>query len=76
MSVSARFFVAEVTRFAYNPGATKVVLRASTRGEENKAWSSATPSGTIELNITNPAASEWFEKRIGQDTALVFDDVA
>jgi len=28
---------------------------------ENKKWSAATPSGQLVLNITNPAAAEWFE---------------
>lgn len=29
--------------------------------EENKQWSKYTPSGQVELNITNPAAFDRFE---------------
>lgn len=29
--------------------------------ETNKSWSEATPSGAIEMTITNPAAFEQFE---------------
>ena len=28
---------------------------------ENYSWSKATPSGTVTMNITNPAAFGWFE---------------
>lgn len=76
MGVSARFYVAEATRFAYNPSQRTIKLRASTKGEENKAWAAATPSGEITLQISNPAAAEWFEERLGTDVGLVFTDLA
>ncbi len=60
MSVTARFFVAETTRYAYNADATKVILSPATRGEENKQWAAATPSGRIEMTINNGAASDQF----------------
>jgi hypothetical protein len=73
--VTARFHVAEVTRFAYNADNRVVKLRPSTKGEQNKAWAAATPSGEITMTIGNPAASAWFEDRLGQDVAITFDDV-
>lgn len=74
MSVQARFYVASTTRFAYNQGGGQVKLQAACRGEENKSWSSATPSGEVTMMITNPDAAEWFNARLGKDIAITFDD--
>lgn len=30
--------------------------------EENKRWSKWTPSGQVQLTITNPDAEHWFER--------------
>lgn len=55
--VRARFYVAETTE--YNGGLSgKVILRAVSRGDQNKQWSQATPAGTIELTISNLPAFE------------------
>lgn len=75
MSVAARFWVDEITTRAYNPDHVSVTLRAAGRGEGNKEWAQATPTGTIELTITNPAAADWFKERQGQDVALTFADI-
>lgn len=75
MSVIARFYVAEVTKSAYSSLAEpqrKVTLRAATRGEENKSWAQATPSGTIELLINNGPAGLWFEENLGGDITITF----
>lgn len=72
--VQARFYVSEVTRYAYNPENLNVVLRAVGRGEENKTWASATPMGEMKLTIGNAAAAKWFEERLGKDVALTFED--
>lgn len=76
MAVSARFWVDEITTRAYNPDHAVVVLQPTCRGEGNKAWAEATPSGRIELSITNPAAAAWFKARQGRDVAITFDDVS
>lgn len=73
--ITARFHVAEVTRFAYNPNNRVIKLRVSTKGEQNKAWAASTPTGEINMTVGNPIASQWFEDRLGQDIALTFDDV-
>lgn len=73
--VSARFYVSEVIHRAYDPGAAQVKLQATTRGDENKAWATATPSGTIDMAIRNPDAAAFFTARLGQDVALTFESL-
>lgn len=76
MAVVARFYVASITRYAYNTGNAEVKLQAVTRGEENKSWAAATPSGQLTMNISNPDATEWFSERLGDDVVLRFEDPA
>lgn len=40
-------------------------------GEENKSWSKWTPSGKIELNITNPDAVSYL--KVGSEFYLTFE---
>lgn len=80
MAVQARFYVAEITQQAYGgyappAPAGKVVLQPSTKGEENKEWASATPSGRIEMTIRSGPAFEFFQERIGKDIAITFNDL-
>lgn len=72
--VIARFYVAEVKKIAYGGGTPQcaVVLQAATRGEENKSWAAATPSGRVEMHINNGPAGEWFEAMLGKDVAITF----
>ena len=54
MKTTAKFNVAEITNYG-NGGGTKVVLMPVTTGsEENKSFWNYTPSGRIEMHITNP----------------------
>jgi len=54
MKTRAKFNVAEITNYG-NGGGTKVVLMPVTTGsEENKSFWNYTPSGRIEMHITNP----------------------
>lgn len=78
MAVEARFYVRETTKFATGGYAEprpagRVALSPSTRGPENKAWASATPTGDITMTVIGPAHA-WFEERLGQDVRIVFDD--
>lgn len=73
MSVKARFYISEVTRRAYNPDHVQVTLQAAGRGEENKDWAAATPSGQIQMTINNPAAASFFGDRLGKDVTLTFE---
>jgi len=78
MSVSARFYVAEVNRRnPHNPEQAEILLKAAyNNGDGNQAWATATPSGEIKLQISNPDAVEWFAARYGgkHDIAIMFDD--
>lgn len=91
MAVQAKFFVAEVTRRGYGLGSTdadgkpitlaptrKVILRAvSRKDEQNRKFWSATPSGSLEMELSakdGDAAGVWFEDRIGTAVILTFDD--
>jgi len=78
--VKARFYVAEVTQQAYGgyappAPAGRVKLQASTKGEENKEWASATPAGSFEMTIKSGPAFQFFLDRIGQDVSITIDDV-
>ncbi len=79
MAVSARFFVQSVTKQAngggYAPPAPmgRVTMHPALRGEENKSWASATPSGSFEMTINGDALT-WFESRLGKDIAITLDD--
>lgn len=82
MAVEARFYVAEVHKFATavkNDGWAeprpwgKVVLRPVTRGEANKDWASSTPSGQIDMTVAGNAFP-WFEERLATELRIVFDD--
>lgn len=75
MAVQARFYVAELTYAAHDPQAAKLKLSAVVRGPENAAWSKATPSGTIEMYVTNADAVQFFRDRqvAREDVSLVFD---
>ncbi len=69
MNVQARFKVTEIKHVG--TGSKEIRLAVVTMnavygdGKGNESWSKATPSGKIEMNITNPAAIE----------ALVVDQV-
>jgi len=73
MSVIGKFYVTDVNTY---PGATAsdVRLGAVCRGVENALWSAATPSGSIQMNILNDAATAQFEK--GAEYLVTFTKVA
>lgn len=49
-----------VDRLAFTTWGTTVHLSVVTRGEDNKAWSAATPVGSLELQIKNQGAADVF----------------
>lgn len=57
MGVRAKFYVRSVELFGYS---TSVKLGVVTRGEDNKQWSAATPSGELTMNIKNELAAAQF----------------
>lgn len=74
MGVRAKMYVSAITRYTYGDQ-INVKLQAVTRSDgDNKTWSAATPSGSVEMTISNkdawPLFLEAFEK--GQDLYLDF----
>lgn len=67
----AKFYVEHVEMFAHNKGKSgKVHLRAVSRGAENAMWASASPSGSMEMYVANPAGFQWFVDRLGEEISL------
>ena len=68
--VRAKFTVTNLLKDQY--GSVVVKLYAVYKGDEsspeNESFSNSTPSGSVELTLTNPAAIEFFEK-VGPDSA-------
>lgn len=85
MAVKAKFYVAEINKYATASGAGtygfaepvpygQVTLRAVTRKKgDNEQWASATPSGEIKMTINGPAFP-WFEKMLGKDISITFEE--
>lgn len=67
MTVRAKFFVTEIARTTYGG---RIILSAVCRGEDNKAWASATPSGQITMTIRNEVAVEQFD--VGEEYFVDF----
>lgn len=69
-SITARFYVAEVNKRP-RAGAQVVLLPAYANGA-NHDWSTATPSGRIEMYVSNPDALAAFDRALNlpQDECL------
>lgn len=83
MGVKAKFKCSSVQSYSNDGGQTiagkNINLSAviaynvdGTRNDENEGWSEATPSGTLSIHISNPAAFEQFEE--GKDYYLTFEE--
>ena len=68
--VRAKFYVSGVR---LNTWATTIEMQPVSRGEDNKAWSAATPSGKLEMQVANKTAAEQFWP--GQEWLLTFEPV-
>lgn len=72
----AKFSVGNI--FKDKNGWTLVKLYAVYKGDEsspeNEGFSNSTPSGSVELTITNPAAIEFFENLAGKYVYLDFTE--
>ena len=67
MNIRAKFYCAKVARHANGPAeetsAVDVELRAVYGdGEQNKEWSRWTPSGGLQMQVTNPACFDAFKE--------------
>ncbi len=74
MNVRAKFMVMEIKHVhTYTPGdtcATIVMQPVYDNGKANKDWAKYTPSGKLEMTVTNPKAIEAFN--IGKEYYLDF----
>lgn len=83
MSVVARFYVRMIEKNAaqrmdgWAQPAPIITVHlnpvSGSRGEQNKAWAAATPTGNVTMTIGNPDAAAWFEEMLGQDIAITFE---
>lgn len=68
-SVAARFVVESITKRATSD-ACEVAMRADIHAD-NSEWAKYTPSGSITMHVSGPAAS-WFEHNLGNTLAITF----
>ena len=66
MGVRAKFYVHSITRFS---SGGSVQMHPVVRGEENKSWSQATPSGQLTMSILNDKALAVFEEALNRGRA-------
>lgn len=73
--ITARFYVSFIEDFA--GGNAKVNFAPAYKEGRNASWSAATPSGKIELQVSNPTAIEFFRQSMKdrQDLHITFDVV-
>lgn len=82
--VKARFWVQSFQKQASSAGSmvmhvalAPVVRSTGQSGDgQNIDWSKYTPSGGIQLTVSQEGAQDWFESRLGKDVAITFEDVA
>ena len=77
MNVRAKFWITgiehHVRHQATEVNATVKMAAVYANDEINKSWSKYTPSGTIQMQITNPGALEQFE--VGKEYYIDFTPV-
>lgn len=76
--IRAKFYVAEVTKFANGGYADpkpmgNVTMRPVTRGEDNREWASATPSGEFKMTVIGDAFP-WFDEHLGREVSITIDE--
>lgn len=61
MSVRAKFQVQSITETSWGATIFKLAPMYDTSIEEDRRYSKATPSGSLEMQIDNPPAAKFFE---------------
>lgn len=74
MKVRAKFFVNAIEQYAApaDSGSVKLIANNSKEGD-NKDWSLYTPSGSIQMMITNPPAFDFFRQALKDKSAIYVD---
>lgn len=73
MSTRAKFKCNHVTNFGEYENASLHAVYAGDKNEEDNQFSKATPSGSLEITISNPAAIGFFKP--GKDYYLDISEV-
>jgi hypothetical protein len=71
--ILAKIIVSEVRKTVYSESITASPVYSSDPNDPNKSFSEATPSGKIELEITNKVAHGFFVA--GHEYLVTFEDV-
>jgi hypothetical protein len=75
MLVNARFYVQSISKHAQMTHTAVVLMPVLKATEDNISWSKYTPSGKIEMNVSNETgAAAWFESMLGKDIAITFEE--
>lgn len=72
--VTAKFYVTQVNDYGSYRQVHLSPVYSSDPASPNHSWSKATPSGKLELTITNPGAYEQFA--VGKKFLMTFEEVA
>lgn len=72
--VTAKFKVNQVNDYGTHRQVHLSPVYSSDKSSPNYSWSQATPSGKLEMTITNPGAYEQFA--IGKTYFMTFEEVA
>lgn len=72
--VTAKFKVTQVNDFGQYRQVFLSPVYSPDKTSPNYSWSQYTPSGKMEMTITNPAAYEQFA--VGKSYLMTFDEVA
>lgn len=74
MSVRAKFkcHSKEMRELGGSDAAYLTFFASYGEGNDNKDWSKWTPTGALNMSITNPAAFDWFE--VGKEYYLDFTE--
>jgi len=74
--VRAKFTVSNILKDQFGNVVVKLdaVYKGDESSPENESFSNSTPSGNVDLTITNPAAIEFFEGLAGKYVYLDFTE--
>ena len=72
--VTAKFKVQNVNDFGNYRQVSLAPVYSSDKSSPNYTWSQYTPSGKLEMTITNPSAYEKFS--VGKTFLMTFEEVA
>lgn len=61
MNIRAKFYVTSLELLPGKDAGVRVNLSAVSRGDRNASWATATPMGTMQMTVNNPAAAQAWE---------------